>query len=86
MLANPGHKPGKPCVYVGMTGKDPIERFGEHIRGYKAGRIPHKYGVRLRESEIKRRGYRAQSFEAAGKRERELAEQLRALGWAVSQG
>ena len=27
---NPNYKPGKPCVYVGMTGKSPEERFQQH--------------------------------------------------------
>ena len=41
-------KGGKPCVYVGMTGKSPEERFAQHKKGYKASRYARKYGVRLR--------------------------------------
>jgi hypothetical protein len=31
--ANPNHVPGKPCFYVGMTGKSPVERFKQHKSG-----------------------------------------------------
>lgn len=31
--ANPDRDPAKPCVYVGMTGLDPQERFKNHKRG-----------------------------------------------------
>ena len=34
--ANPDYQEGKPCVYVGMTGKTPTERFEQHKEGYKA--------------------------------------------------
>ena len=33
--ANPGRNPGKPCVYVGMTGLTPEERFANHKAGIK---------------------------------------------------
>jgi hypothetical protein len=31
--ANPDRAPKKPCVYVGMTGLDPEERFAKHKAG-----------------------------------------------------
>ena len=34
--ANPDYVPGKPCVYVGMTGLDPDQRFDNHKAGIKA--------------------------------------------------
>jgi len=34
--ANPHWIPGKPCVYVGMTGITPEERLQQHKNGYKA--------------------------------------------------
>ncbi len=44
---NPDRDPEKPCVYVGMTGIDPVKRFRNHKRGYKASRYVYKYGLRL---------------------------------------
>ena len=33
---NPGYMSGKPCVYVGMTGLDPDERFDKHKAGIQS--------------------------------------------------
>lgn len=44
---NPDPDPDKPCIYIGMTGLDPVERFKKHKAGYKASRYVQKYGVRL---------------------------------------
>lgn len=44
---NPRRDLKKPCLYVGMTGIDPAERFKNHKRGYKASRYVRKYGIRL---------------------------------------
>jgi predicted GIY-YIG superfamily endonuclease len=44
---NPGCDPQKPCVYVGMTGLDPVERFKKHKSGRKASRYVQRYGIRL---------------------------------------
>jgi hypothetical protein len=46
-LLNPKRDPGKPCIYVGMTGLDPAERLTNHLTGYKASRYARKYGIRL---------------------------------------
>ena len=35
------------CVYVGMTGLTPEERFQKHLRGEKDAWFVHKYGQRL---------------------------------------
>lgn len=45
--ANPIRDPSKPCVYVGLTGLTPEERFENHKRGYKSNRYAKKYGLRL---------------------------------------
>ena len=37
--ANPRRDPKKPCVYVGMTGLDPEERFANHKQGIKAAPV-----------------------------------------------
>ena len=44
---NPNRAPKKPCVYVGLTGIDPVRRFNKHKAGYKASRYVQKYGIRL---------------------------------------
>ncbi len=36
MGSNPGYQPGKPCVYVGMTGLDPDVRFDKHKAAIQA--------------------------------------------------
>lgn len=34
--ANPDYVPGKPCVYVGMTGLDPDVRFDKNKAGIQS--------------------------------------------------
>jgi hypothetical protein len=41
---NPQWLPGKLCVYVGMTGLSPEERFQKHLRGEKDAWFVQKYG------------------------------------------
>jgi hypothetical protein len=45
--ANPKRDPKKPCVYVGMTGLNPKERFANHKAGIKAASVVKRYGLRL---------------------------------------
>jgi predicted GIY-YIG superfamily endonuclease len=46
--ANLDYIPGtKLCVYVGMTGLDPEERFRRHRAGIQASSYVRRYGVRL---------------------------------------
>jgi hypothetical protein len=47
MKANPDYDPAKPCVYVGMTGLSPEQRFAKHKAGVKANRYAQLYGLRL---------------------------------------
>ena len=47
MRANPNYSPGKPCVYVGMTGLDPDVRFDKHKAGIQANRYVQEFGQRL---------------------------------------
>ncbi len=42
---NPDHRPDKPCVYVGMTGRTAEQRFEQHKSGYKANRYAKKYSI-----------------------------------------
>ncbi len=55
--ANPQFNGVLQCLYVGMTGKTPIERFKQHKSGYRNKRghklsssIVEKYGMYLRPS------------------------------------
>jgi hypothetical protein len=82
--ANPDYIDGKPCVYVGMTGLTPEERFENHKRGYKANRFVRKYGVYLMRQKFDR--LNPMSWEKARHMEEKLAEKLRRKGFAVWQG
>ncbi len=80
---NPEHNPMMPCLYVGMTGRDPQERYANHKKGYKANRFVKRYGRRLRPHLYER--YNPMTYEDAERREVELAEELRTMGYAVWQ-
>ena len=45
--ANPKRDRKKPCVYVGMTGLTPEERFANHKAGTKAAWVVKRHGIRL---------------------------------------
>lgn len=45
--ANPGHRPGMRCLYVGKTGLTPEVRFQQHKDGYKSCPLVRKFGLRL---------------------------------------
>ena len=81
---NPNRNPERPCVYVGMTGLIPEERFQNHKGGVKGSRIVQMYGVRLLPELYEL--YNPMPFEAAVEMERELAEDLRAQGYTVTGG
>ena len=81
---NPERDPKKPCVYVGMTGLAPEERFENHKNGLKAARVVQLYGVRLMPELYD--VYNPMPFDAAVVMERELAEDLRRQGYTVTGG
>ena len=81
---NPGHRPGMPCLYVGMTGLPPGERFQNHKAGVKANRFVRDFGKGLLPELFE--CYNPMPFAAAEQMEIELAEELRAKGYAVWQG
>lgn len=81
---NPGYRAGMPCVYVGMTGLPPGERFQNHKAGVKANRYVRDYGVGLLPELYE--FLNPMPFGAAEEMEKELAEELRAKGYAVWQG
>jgi hypothetical protein len=84
LLKNPKRDPGKPCVYVGMMGLTPEERFENHRHGNKAARIVHRYGLRLMPELYE--CFNPMPFEAAAQMEKDLAEDLRAQGYTVAGG
>ena len=81
--ANPDYQPGKPFVYVGMTGLDPDLRFDRHMAGVQANRFVLRYGLRLMPElyEV----YNPMPYEAAREMEVELAVGLRESGYGVWQ-
>lgn len=82
--ANPQRDAAKPCVYVGMTGLAPEERFENHRNGYKSAWVVEKYGVRLMPELYE--FLNPMPFDAAAQMEKELAEDLRAQGYTVTGG
>ena len=80
---NPNYVEGKPCVYVGMTGRTPDERFQQHRDGYKSSRYPRRYGKYLRRKLFEH--LNPMTYERACKMEVQLAKQLRQKGYGVWQ-
>jgi hypothetical protein len=81
---NPHHRPGMPCVYVGMTGLSVADRFENHRRGYKSSRYVKQYGRRLRPELFE--FLNPMPYWAAQQMEVDLAKELREQGFAVWQG
>ena len=81
---NPDRDPSKPAVYVGMTGLPVDHRFENHKNGYKSARLVRKYGVRLMPKLFEH--LNPMPYEHAVQMEKDLAEDLRAQGYAVCGG
>ena len=82
--ANPKRDPKKPCVYVGMTGLPPEERFANHKAGTKAASVVKRHGLRLLPELYEH--LNPMPFEAAAQMEVDLAEDLRRAGYTVTGG
>ena len=80
---NPDCSPDTQCVYVGVTGLDPIERFARHKAGIQHSRIVKRYGIRLLPELYEH--LNPMPYEAAAQMETELADDLRDAGYAVWQ-
>jgi len=81
--ANPDRDLLKPCVYVGMTGLTPEERFARHKAGIQANPYVQRFGVRLLP---KLYAYaNPMPYEAAREMEVELAIGLQEQGYGVWQ-
>lgn len=81
---NPGRNPDLPCVYVGMTGLSPSERFKNHKAGYKSSVFVEKFGISLLPKLYK--GLNPMTYEEAVRMESVLAEKLRQKGYTVVGG
>ena len=84
LTSNPARDPAKPCIYVGMSGLTPEERFANHKQGIKAARLVKRYGVRLLPELYEH--LNPMPFEAAARMEIDLAEELRKEGYTVAGG
>ncbi|MGE0313626.1 MAG: hypothetical protein AB7P21_18595 [Lautropia sp.] len=84
VAANPRFDRFKPCVYVGATGLDPVQRFSNHKAGRKANRYVREFGLRLLPEVYA--CFNPMPWRGALEMEIELAQALREAGWAVWQG
>lgn len=80
---NPDYIPGKPCVYVGMTGLDPDVRFDKHKAGIQSNRFVREYGLRLWPDLYE--GFNPMPYDEAVSREIEIGIDLRSAGFGVWQ-
>ncbi|AKT41534.1 hypothetical protein [Chondromyces crocatus] len=77
--------PRKPCLYVGSTGKTIEERYADHLNGtWTQARAVRKHGAKRLRHDLAQGKY-AFSRAKAEDIEARLAEQLRRLGFGVSQ-
>lgn len=83
-LVNPKRNPKKPCVYVGMTGLEPEERFANHKAGIKCSPYAKRYGLKLLPELYEH--LNPMPFDAAAAMERDLTEDLRRAGYTVLGG
>ena len=81
--ANPRYDLDKPCLYVGMTGLTPEERFDNHKKGHKSNRYVRDFGIRLCPKLYEK--YNPMTYEDACTQELELAALLRSQGYPVWQ-
>ena len=79
---NPGGAVGG-CLYIGVTGLTPEERFARHRRGTQSGRFVQTHGLRLRLDLVE--GFSRLPYRIAACMEPKLAAWLRAQGFAVWQ-
>src|SRR5450830_976996 len=83
MRSNPNYSPGKPCVYVGMTGLDPDVRFDKHKAGIQSNRYVMQYGFRLLPDFYE--GFNPMTYDEASRMEIEIGIDLRSAGFGVWQ-
>jgi hypothetical protein len=83
-LLNPNRAVKMPCVYVGLTGLTPRERFANHKQGIKSSLFAKRFGIRLLPELYEH--LNPMPYEAAAQMERDLTEDLRRTGYTVVGG
>lgn len=83
-LLNPDRDLKKACLYVGMTGLTPEERFANHKAGIKSSTLVCRYGLRLLPELYAH--LNPMPYEAAAQMERDLTDDLRRMGYTVLGG
>jgi hypothetical protein len=83
LKSSPEYDISKPCVYVGMTGLSPDERFDKHKAGIRSNRFVREYGLRLLPQLYE--CFNPMPYDAACEMEVELAISLREAGYGVWQ-
>jgi hypothetical protein len=80
---NPGHRPGKPCYYIGSSIYEPATRFAKHKGGQKAARVVRKWGLYV----AKKKCFiiETEDHTEPAKREAAYAEDLRTQGFGIWQ-
>ena len=81
--ANPQYKEGMPCLFVGETRHTPQKRFNYHLVGYKSHEFVRRHARRLAPEYYAR--INPVDGDQAKAEEQQLANRLRALGYAVWQ-
>jgi hypothetical protein len=81
---NPRRDPIKPCVYVGMTGLTPADRFANHKKGLKSSALVKRFGLRLLPELFQH--LNPMPYDAAMQMEKDLTEDLRRAGYTVVGG
>jgi hypothetical protein len=81
---NPNREARQPCVYVGMTGLTPEQRFANHRKGLKSAWVVKRYGIRLLPELYAH--LNPMPYAAAVQMEMDLAEDLRRAGYTVTGG
>ena len=81
---NPNRNPDLPCVYVGMSGLSPEERFEKHKAGIKSSYYVEQFGLHLLPEHFEH--LNPMPYEAALQMEADLAEDLRSQGYTVTGG
>lgn len=81
--ANPDRDLAKPCVYVGMTGLSPEERYANHLAGIRSSHLVHRFARRLRPDLFE--GVNPMTYREAVRMEKVLAKVLRGDGYGVWQ-
>ncbi len=79
---NPGRTTGE-CLYIGVTGLTPEQRFERHRMGTQSGRFVRTHGLRLRLDLVE--GFSRLPYRIAACMEPKLAAWLRAQGFGVWQ-